>query len=89
MSNDFNPQNIGTSFQAWLEEEGISQEVHDLALQSLIAEHLINKYPTLNNDRLQKSFIVKDSILFIRDDFIKNFLSTIDDYLEELGVRNS
>lgn len=43
---DFDPQYIGSSFDDWLEAEGIAEEVHEAAIKEL-HEELIFK--TLDN----------------------------------------
>ncbi len=35
-ATDYNPHHVGPSFAAWLEEEGIADEVHEAAVKDLL-----------------------------------------------------
>lgn len=38
---DLNPERIGTSFEAWLDEEGFADDVREAAVKELFAEQLL------------------------------------------------
>jgi antitoxin HicB len=38
---DFDPRHIGSSFQDWLDEEGIAEEVYKAAVKELFIEQLL------------------------------------------------
>lgn len=40
-TTDFDPRHVGPSFSAWLEEEGIAEEVREAAIKELFVEQLL------------------------------------------------
>lgn len=40
-ATDFNPRHVGPSLSSWLEEEGIADEIHELAIKELFVEQLL------------------------------------------------